>query len=316
MITPIKDGYGPEADRSNLADYLEVLALSGDSLRRAELADFLSDRDWVVRSRELFELGDPLDEEPSEDEDEGGAGAAPSEVAAGDVFEVLALRMQELGDRYPFFLTDTRLELRDPQTDDHAAYLALLAITIAHHHKLSCGVAPERLFEECVAQAMTSRGLRTVDTGAVGRGQGKFPELVLAVGDAIGLVGAPAAAVYRTSANEEGVDTVSHLTWGDQRAGHWVFIGQATCAKSNEWARKIEEPRPEQWKDLLTSVVPPIGYLAVPHHVEDAHMTHLSRNHSRLVLDRLRLSRHLVPSAGQAAIVEAVRSADVFHPLR
>jgi hypothetical protein len=29
VITPRKDAYGPDADRSNLADYLELLALNG-----------------------------------------------------------------------------------------------------------------------------------------------------------------------------------------------------------------------------------------------------------------------------------------------
>jgi hypothetical protein len=293
-----------------------VLSWTGEPLRQADLADFLKDRDWVVRSRELFEPGDALSEEPPEDDDEGGAGASPSEVAAGDVFEVLGLRAQALGDAYPFVVTDTRLELRVPLTPTHMAYLALLAITIAHHYDVDCEVVPERLFEECVAQAMALRGLRTVDTAAAGRGEGRFAELVVNVGDAVGLIGAPASAAYRTHANEEGVDTVSHLSWGDQRAGHWVFIGQATCAKSNEWARKIQEPRPEQWASLITSVVPPIGYLAVPHHVEDEQLSNLSRNHGRLVLDRLRLSRHLGSlSERQHAMVTAVQTASVYHPL-
>lgn len=317
MITPVRDAYGRDADRSNLADYLEVLSLTGEPLRRAELADFLKDRDWVVRSRELFESGDGLSDEPSEDDDEGGVGASPSEVAAGDVFEVLALRAQALDEGYPFVIADSHLDLCEPLTDAHMPYLALLAITVAHHHDVDCEVVPERLFEECVAQAMTRRGLRTVDTGAAGRGKGKFAELVVTVGDTVGLIGAPGKAAHRTYANEEGVDTVSHLSWGDQRAGHWVFIGQATCAKSNEWERKIEQPRPEQWGDLMTCVVPPIGYLAVPHHIEDEQLTYLSRNHGRLVLDRLRLSRHLGSlSERQEAMVAAVRSADVYHPLR
>ena len=51
MIAPLKDAYGPEADRSNLADYLELLALTMKPLREAEFADFLKDRKWFVRSR-------------------------------------------------------------------------------------------------------------------------------------------------------------------------------------------------------------------------------------------------------------------------
>lgn len=316
MITPVKDAYGPEADRSNLADYLEVLALSGQPLRRAEFADFLKDREWFVRSRELFQLGEGNGSEPSEDEEDGGVGAAPSDLAAGDIFEVLALRAQSLGDSYPFVLTRTQLEHRETIADEHMPYLVLLAITVGHYNDLQCDVTPERLFEECVAQAMTNRGLLTFDTGAAGRDPGGFADLVRAVGDSVDLIAAPSAGPHRTHAKEEGVDTVSHLSWGDKRGGHWVFIGQATCAKSNEWARKIEEPRAEQWGPLLTCVVAPIPYLAVPHHVEDEHLMVLSRSHGRLVLDRLRLSRHLgAPSRQQAAIVNAMRSTDVYHPL-
>lgn len=317
MIAPLKDAYGPEADRSNLADYLELLALTMKPLREAEFADFLKDRKWFVRSRELFQLGDVDRDEPSEDEDDGGVGPAPSEEAAADIFELLALRQQALADRYPFVLTDTQLELRGDLGDEHMPYLALLAITVGHHNDLDCGLAPERVFEECVAEVMSQRGLLTVDTGAAGRGPGSFDDLVSSVGESLGLISAPSAAPHRTHANEEGVDTVSHLSWDDQRAGHWVFIGQATCARSNEWGGKIEEPRPEQWGPMLTCVVPPIAYLAVPHHIEDAQLTTLSSNHGRLVLDRLRLSRHLgMPSEHQATMIDAIRAADVYHPLR
>ena len=34
-------------------------------------------------------------------------GPAPSEEAAADILELLALRQQALADRYPFVLTDT-----------------------------------------------------------------------------------------------------------------------------------------------------------------------------------------------------------------
>lgn len=316
MISPRRDAYGPEADRSNLADYLEILALDGQSLRNAELADFLKDRDWVVRSRELFQDGS-ADDEPTEDDEDGGVAASPSEIAAGDVFEVLSLRADALGERYPFDIDDSQVSVRPELTDNHLPYLALLAVTVAHHQELETDLVPERVFEECVAQVMATRGLLTIDTGAAGRGVGGFAHLVRGVGNAIGLIAAPSDALYRTHAKEEGVDTVSHLSWGDHRAGHWVFIGQATCAKSNEWAQKIQEPRSEQWGDLLTCVVPPVAYLAVPHHVEDEQMANLSRNHGRLVLDRLRLSRHLGPlSDQQTALLNVVRAADVYHPLR
>jgi hypothetical protein len=317
VITPRKDAYGPEADRSNLADYLELLALHGQILRRAELADFLKDREWNVRSRELYTDGS-TDGGPREDAEDGGVDASPSEVDAGDIFEILRLRADTLGSLYPYTVSDAQLTLHDELADGQRAYLALLAVTVAHHHGVvlpGAGLLAERVFEECVAQAMRERGLLTIDSGQAGREGGGFVELVRGVAEAVRLVSAPREAIFRTRAKEEGVDTVSHLSWGDRRAGHWVFIGQATCARSNEWEAKIEEPRPEQWSDLLTCAVPPVAYLAVPHHVEDTQLDALSRNHGRLVLDRLRLARHLGPlSENQAAVLEAVRAEDVYHP--
>jgi hypothetical protein len=317
VITPRKDAYGPEADRSNLADYLELLALNGKVLRRAELADFLRDREWDVRSRELYTDGS-TEGEPPEDAEDGGVDASPSEVAAGDIFEILRLRADTLGEVYPYVVGEAQLTLREELTDGQRAYLALLAVTVAHHHNVVPGGAnllAERVFEECVAQAMRDHGLLTADSGQAGREGGGFPARVRKIADAVQLVSAPEDAIFRTNAKEAGVDTVSHLSWGDRRAGHWVFIGQATCAQSNEWAAKIEEPRPEQWSDLLTCAVPPVAYLAVPHHVEDAQLDELCRNHGKLVLDRLRLARHLgTLSQNQAALLEAVRAEDVYHP--
>jgi len=317
VIEPRRDAYGPEADTSNLADYVELLALAGMPLKRAELADYLAEQRWVVRSRELFYDPQVDRGEPTEDEQEGGAEASPSEVAAGNVFELLAARAAALGARYPFALDGHQLVAIEPITDDHNAYLCLLAITVAHHYEVETDERPERIFETVVADVMSARGLATVDTALAGRGRGDFRALVRAVGDAVGLIAAPDAASSREHANEEGVDTVSHLSWGDVRSGHWVFIGQATCARSSDWEVKIQEPKPAQWGPLLSSVVRPLPYLAVPHHVEDAHLLDLSSNSERLILDRLRLARHLGDLSGeQASLLKAVSDEDVYHPLR
>ena len=201
--------------------------------------------------------------------------------------------------------------------DDHLPYLTLLAITVAHHHEVATAETPERTFEAIVNEVMQGRGLLSVDTGQLGRGQGDFRQLVKDVAANVELIANPDAAPSRTRANEEGVDTVSHLSWGDTRPGHWVFIGQATCAQSGEWSDKISEPKPDQWGPLLTCLVNPVAYLAVPHHVEDRHLHHLTHNHAKLVLDRLRLTRHIdALSSTQLDILTRVRAEEVFHPLR
>lgn len=319
MIEPRKDAYGPEADTSNLADYLELLALAGKPLRRADLADYLGDADWTVRSRELFHDGTTVAdaEEPSEDEAEGGTGTSPSVEAAERVFDLISDRETLLGDRYPFTNDGVEVKLVGAVEDTHRLYLALLAITVAHHYDVEVPVAVERAFEDIVAEAMRARGLLTIDIGRAGRASANFRETVRTAGNAVEVVPAPEDAPSRTHANDEGVDTLSHLSWGDVRPGHWLFIGQATCATSANWNAKILEPKPIQWARLMGSFVLPFAYLAVPHHVEPRQMEHLSFNHGRLILDRPRLCRYLAEvGSDQAGILDAVSAEDVFHPNR
>lgn len=318
MIEPRKDAYGAEADTTHLADYLELLALAGRPLRRADLSDYLGDMGWPVRSRELYHAAGPgtAGAEPSEDELESGAGVSPADEAADRVFDLLLDREALLADRYPFVNDGIQLTVIDAVEDRHRLYLALLAITVAHHYDVVAAAAPEEAFEAIVADAMAARGLLTVDMGQAGRAAHDFRAAVRSAGEAIGVLPSPDAAPSKTHANEEGVDTVSHLAWGDTRAGHWLFIGQATCAKSGEWRRKMSEPKPGQWGRLLGSVIRPIAYLAVPHHMETQQMLHLSTSDERLVLDRLRLCRHL-PSVGadQQSILDAVLGESIYHPM-
>lgn len=317
MIEPRKDAYGAEADTTHLADYLELLALTGRPLRRANLSDFLADNNWPVRSRELYHAAGPgtPGSEPSEDELESGPGVSPADEAAGRVFDLLATREDLLGSSYPFASDGVQLTVVDPLTDEHHLYLALLAITVAHHYDVAVPSPPEDAFEAVVAAAMGARGLQTIDMGLAGRTSTDFREAVRGAGEAIGVLPAPGAAPSKRQANEEGVDTISHLSWGDTRPGHWLFIGQATCARSGEWARKMSEPKRGQWGKLLGSVIRPIAYLAVPHHMETHQMLHLSTGDERLVLDRIRLCRHL-PSLGgdQQNILDAVLREPVYHP--
>lgn len=317
MIEPREDAYGAEADTSHLADYLELLALGNRPLKRAELSDYLGDLGWPVRSRELYHqaISGP-DDEPTQDALDGGSGVSPADEAADRVFELLADRAAWLGDLYPFEFQGPHLVRHHDPHPRHDAYLCLLAITVAHHYRVETPASPERVFESVVARTMTARGLATVDMGAAGRGRGDFREAVSAAAEALGLVAAPNAAPSRTYANEEGVDTVSHLPWGDTRPGHWIFIGQATCGQSGTWEAKIQQPWPGQWGPMLTSLVPPIAYLAVPHHVETQQMLHLSTGTRRLVLDRLRLCRHLGEvSTDQRGVLDAVLAEEAYHPL-
>lgn len=316
VIEPVPDRYGPEAERSHLADWLELLALVHTPLDAGELADYLKDNNWTVRSRELFH--DVGIEEPTEDDQDGGSGVTPPEDVAGQILAVCELRRGLLGkDLYPFTLERRTPTLIEPPRDEHRPYLALLAITAAHHYDVQCNEVPELVFEALVAEAMRARGLVTCDLGATGRKVNDFREAVLKAGAEIELVANASAAPSRTWANDEGIDTISHLSWGDVRPGHWLYIGQATVGASNTWETKIQEPGPEQWQDFMASWIVATPYLAVPHHAEDEHLHYLTGKRRRLVLDRLRLVRHLQPPEdGSPAdrVLQGVTGAGVYDP--
>ena len=100
---------------------------------------------------------------------------------------------------------------------------------------------------------------------------------------------------------------MGHLFFGDHRPGLWTFIGQVTCGSSDTWKGKIREPSEPMWKLLLNTGSSPVGFLAVPHHVEPAFLSKVVQDSDRLVLDRLRLARIPIPLAGdEAKLVRAV----------
>lgn len=316
MLRPEKDRYGPEADRSNLADYLELLALDGSPMSRGDLADFLRDANWTVRSRELYVNAGGPEPEPGEDLQDGGVEMTPQERWAEEVFTICEARGTFLGSRYPFSTGEDRLECR-PFVCAHRAYLALLSITVAHHYELptASSEAPERVFEELIGQVFENRGLLTCNLGALGRTGLNFRDRVLAAGHKIAVSATPEAAISRTHANDEKVDTISNLAWGDQRGGHWLYIGQATVGDSSTWQAKMMQPRPHQWQDLMSSVIVPTPYLAVPHHVEDAQLADLVRGDHRLVLDRMRIARYLrTITAGAGALIQKMRAEEPYDP--
>jgi hypothetical protein len=309
VIEPRLDPYGKEADVSALADYMELLALADTPITEAELADLIADNDWHARSPTLSK-GSGL----VPPDDAGGLAENPGQEEARRVFDALRERVDILARRYPFELDGPRLVVRDPANGE--AYLTLLAITIAHAYSLNGEIPnPTSVLEEAVARVMAARGLEVANTGMAGRGPGGFENVLQQAADLTQLASVPEAAPYRTRAKEQGVDTVAHLWWGDRRAGHWVFIGQVTCAKSEDWSRKIAEPAPRAWGPWLGCLIDPQAFLAVPHHVMPWHMRELTHHTGRFVLDRLRMVPFLRDRTfDEQALVKRVMGERVFEP--
>ena len=285
--SPEPDTYGQYARASLLADYVELLALKGQPVRRASVADFLADNNWNL---ELIEA--PRRDFPDEEPGALSERLDGADEAASIVFRQIDERRHMLAERYPFVITDDVISL-DPNVEhEENAYVAVLALTIAHAFNVAPPPRPEVLFEQTVTDVLRERGLPSVGLAALRRGGGSFAEALRVACNEVELKAAPDAAPRRARAHDEGVDILCHIGWErDLRPGTWGFIGQVTVGRSDSWGRKIREPSPHTWALLAGTRIPPLPFLAVPHHVERPMMEKLTVDGQAVVLDRLRLVR-------------------------
>lgn len=304
------DIYGRDARASLLADYVELLALKGQPVSRETVAAFLADKGagWDL----------DLIQAPGNDHlDERDGLAKHNDVArdrASIVFRQLEERRKVLAEHYPFRIAEGQVSI-DPGVDRESnAYVAVLALTVAHAFGVEVPSPPHELFEATVTGVLQARGLCSVEFAAlVRRHNHNFKVALTAACREIGLVAAPNAVARRKKAHDEGVDVLCHLGWEqDLRPGSWGFIGQVTVAKSDEWTQKIKEPDPGSWRGRLGTRVPPMPFLAVPHHVERQTMEWLTGEGPAIVLDRLRLVRFKEEiKANELEIIRAVVKEDV-----
>ena len=309
MITaPELNTYGPYARASLLADYVELLALKGQPVKRAILADFLADNGWNLELIQSPESG-RLDGESralSEQLDE-------AHEVASVVFRQMDERHDVLAERYPFEITDDAVAL-DCRVDlEASAYAAVLALTIVHAFRVNSMHRPDEMFERIVLKVLQARGLSSTGLAVHRRNSGSFEAALRIACEEVGLKADPDAAPRRAGAHDEGVDILCHIGWEeDLRPGTWGFIGQVTVGRSDSWETKIKEPSPEQWKLFTGTWVPPSPFLAVPHHVERPTMEFLTSKSGAVVLDRLRLVGYKDGiEAGERDIIQAVIGEDV-----
>ena len=311
MITsPEPDIYGQYARASLLADYVELIALQGQSVRRSTVADFLSDTD------DTWDLGliRPAESGPFDEESRGlGVQIDKAQEDASIVFRQMAERNYILADRYPFEISGDIVSLGREVDQESNPYVAVLALTVAHAFNVASACRPAALFERTVTSVLRARGLPTVGLAAVRRRVGSFEDALRAACERIGLKAAPNAAPTLTMAHDEGVDVLCHYGWEqDLRPGTWGFIGQVTVGKSDSWRTKIKEPSPATWARLTGTWVPPMPFLAVPHHVERPMMEKLTVDGQAIVLDRLRLVRFKNrTSAEEQKVIQAVLQEDI-----
>ena len=310
ISSPEPDTYGPYARASLLADYVELLALKGQPVRRATVADFLADSGagWDLELIRPAENGNP------DGQMDGLAERnAVADERASVVFCQLDERRHVLAGHYPFEIAGDQVSFGPGVNCESNAYVAVLALTIAHAFQVVSPSRPEVLFEATVTSVLQERGLSSIGFAALRRECGSFEAALTTACREIGLRAAPDAAPRRKRAHDEGVDVLCHLGWEqDPRPGSWGFIGQVTVARSDSWDRKIKEPSPAPWARRMGTWIRPLPFLAVPHHVERPMMEWLTEEGQAVVLDRLRLVRFKEEiKADELEIVRAVVGEEV-----
>src|SRR5690606_3073803 len=130
----------------------------------------------------------------------------------------------------------------------HSIYSHILALTIAHAHRLQTAVRPAEVFEEIVAEYFKAIGWSAAQ---VGKNRGSFSAALEEVGKATGLRLAPSAAPHSRRANDDKVDVLAHFNLGDNRSGRLTMIGQATVGRSSDWEKKSDEPSARIWGKYL-----------------------------------------------------------------
>ena len=284
ISSPEPNTYGQYARTSLIADYVELTALK-QTVKRGIVAEFLADTGWDL---ELIV--------PSEDSSADQSTTALNEqidnaqFMASVVFEHMDERSRILGNRYPYALADDLVTLKDGTDLESSPYLAMLSLTIAHAFNVTVGQRPVELFEQVVTRVLADRGLLSAGVAAARRDGACFETALCMVCENVGLKAKPNAVPRLAMAHDEGVDVLCHFNWEDDiRNNAWVFIGQVTVGRSDSWLRKIREPSPAAWAQLVGINNRPVPFLAVPHHVEQRMMDRLSTNGEGVVLDRLRL---------------------------
>jgi hypothetical protein len=306
-ISPNLDAYGTYARVSAIADWLELCAWHGRRVNRAQLEDLVYDYGWVTKSPHQFTESSPVDTA-----DSPGGGFFPDipELWSEAVYSALQERQGTLGARWPFTIRGDWEVVPSPTLNSRSPYLALLCITVAHAWDLPTSIKPTSLVEATVARAMRSKGLSVVEMGTGDRAGMNFQANLEDTSARLGLRCMSPAVPAKLHAKDAGVDTMCMIGWQDGRAGgQWLSIGQVTITKSDRWEAKLQEPRPDNWAGYLLEPLPPIRFLAVPHHVERAHLAYLVGPATGAVVDRVRLTLDLTDtSAEERAMIGEVFS--------
>ncbi|HZL19726.1 MAG TPA: hypothetical protein VFG23_18475 [Polyangia bacterium] len=290
-VEPNPDLYGSAAQRSALADYLEIVAIYGKKLTEGELADTLEDNDWRLRNEPyvIGEGGTDSSGIDDEDDDDGGPESNFAE-SASLTFKQIDERATILGDRYPFEISKGRLRYRGASDD---VYLFYLSVATLHAYDVPAPDAPWKIFESAVLRSLKSEWLLSASVSSHRRAGKTFADALTAAALELRMTARPEQMSFSSSAHDEGADVIVNYWWRDERAGHWIMVGQVTCSRdSSNWKRKMLEVEPSYWARGLGVMNNGCvsRFLALPYHVERDQLRYLVEKCNGVLLDRLRLT--------------------------
>lgn len=317
-IEPRFEAYGSYLHATYIADFVEVAALRGALVTRATLSNHLEDVGLAAPPpTQLAVFSMEEESEDAEDTIDGDAHAqlpasieCPSDEHADTyaelIFSILNERQELLGERYPFAINRNTLEV--VQERSNGAYRLLLEMTMAHvHADDSLKRRIREHFENIVQRYLCSYRLHVQEITRNRSRTGSYSERVANVLRALDRPRTLPGIMVPRRANDGGTDYLATLPIGDFRTSVVALAVQVTCAKSDRWKEKFNEPHCIKWGRLLSSHVNPAPALAVPHHVESDFLRELEEHAGGIVLDRLLLSRGLaeITEADQPLLTEA-----------
>lgn len=311
MLEPSIDVYGSHARVSAVADFLELSALGAQTVKRADVADYISDMSWGSIPEEAYSAPKTVEDE---DEDRGEEFGCDADDASERVFSMLGRRSAYLGPLYPFKvgLGAQSIEVLNGQP---SPYLALLGITIGHAFDVKISVDVTDVFEDTVARAFENAGHRSLNFARYRRNHTDFKSALISAGEDIEFCPTPEAAMTSIHAQDAGCDVIAHASSGfapRHSYGAWALVGQVTCGKSDTWKKKLHDVEVPAWKDRLGVWIPPQAFLAIPHDPGSSHLQALVRNNERMILDRMRLTRMLdAVSDEEMLVLNAVQESPI-----
>jgi hypothetical protein len=267
----------PGGSREELADWLELTALSGQ--RTASMEDLLQ----VVRT--------------SPGSEGGGARGLASELSAADAFAELHDRRLACRGGWPFRLTGEVVE--GPGGAARAPYTFLLLLGAFGAAAGPAGEDGASLFEEVCAGAGMSylggrrAGARSIVFGAPRRGSpAGFRAAVDHLCEAIGEGGGCRARARLRHQRDAKLDVVVWRPFPDARAGQLIGFGQ--CATGRGWTDKLQELQPRAFGALWLReplAVEPFRLFFVPFRVDPARWEEASFS-GGVLFDRCRIAAH------------------------